>query len=120
MTYSGFLLQFVGIPLLFFLIFNAVLHYRGKCLPDSLRAWPFVPVVGLHVVLALTYTTPWDNYLVAVKVLVVRPSSRFGHHLGLCASRRVYFLRGPNGIDRDNSARGCTSLFDNIHFLPIA
>lgn len=92
MTYSGFLLQFVGIPLLFFLILNAVLHYRGKCLPDSLRAWPFVPVVGLHVVLALTYTTPWDNYLVAVKVWWYDPALVLGITLGYVPLEEYIFF----------------------------
>jgi lycopene cyclase domain-containing protein len=68
MTYFGFLLRFLVVPLL---LLGAVLLYESrrpgsKRLPvrDG-RSWL---VVLAHVVIALLYTTPWDNYLVATEV----------------------------------------------------
>lgn len=68
MAYLDFLAVFVGFPALFFVLFDTVLRRLGYELPSSLRAWPALSVVGGHVLLALVYTTPWDNYLVATKV----------------------------------------------------
>ncbi|MEX1018901.1 MAG: lycopene cyclase domain-containing protein [Litorilinea sp.] len=68
MTYFGFLALFIGIPLAIL----AVLHWRdarrGKHLPPSLATWQPAFVIGAHVLVALIYTTPWDNYLVATRV----------------------------------------------------
>lgn len=47
----------------------AVLDARaGRRLPPSLRTWSPAVVIGAHVIVAVLYTTPWDNYLVATKV----------------------------------------------------
>lgn len=68
MTYFGFLLRFLGIPL-FILAIIAVLDARaGRRLPPSLRTWSPAVVIGAHVIVAVVYTTPWDNYLVATRV----------------------------------------------------
>ena len=64
MTYFGFLAVFLVIPILVF----ALLVYRDRKsqLPPTRRLplW----MIWLHVVIALVYTTPWDNYLVATSV----------------------------------------------------
>lgn len=68
MTYFTFLFIFVGIPLL---IIAALLwrdKQRGRELPADLQSWPAWLVVAAHVVVAVVYTTPWDNYLVATNV----------------------------------------------------
>lgn len=70
MTYFGFLLRFLVIPILILLFINL----REKDLPmpgfDRRRIWQGILI---HVVLALIYTTPWDNYLVATGVWYYNP-----------------------------------------------
>ena len=68
MTYFGFLTIFLGLPLLFL---GGLMGYdirQKRCLPDTLRNWPPVVALAAHVAVALIYTTPWDNYLVANRV----------------------------------------------------
>jgi lycopene cyclase domain-containing protein len=55
MTYLEFLIFFIGIPLLAFTLWA----YRKQCL----RREKFVGI-GLMGMIALVYTTPWDNYLI--------------------------------------------------------
>lgn len=68
MTYSAFLALFLLVPLLVTAAFTRTLQNRGMPVPSSLRAWPVLPVLAGHAVLAVLYTTPWDNYLVATQV----------------------------------------------------
>ena len=68
MTYFGFLFLFVGIPLL---ILGCLTWYdwqRGRALPEELTAWPARSGLLALIVIAVVYTTPWDNYLVATRV----------------------------------------------------
>jgi lycopene cyclase domain-containing protein len=60
MTYLQFLLLFLGVPLvvLFFLFVRSDLPNKS----------PFRIGILALVLLAVSYTTPWDNYLVATKV----------------------------------------------------
>lgn len=68
MTYFGFLAQFLGIPLVILSIITILDYARGKWMPAALNARrPWVVLLGMCVV-ALVYTTPWDNYLVATEV----------------------------------------------------
>lgn len=80
MTYFGFLALFVGIPL----IFLAVLNWRARHqpLPAKLSAFQPLSVIFLHIVLAVLYTTPWDNYLVATKVWWYDPAMVTGLTIG--------------------------------------
>jgi lycopene beta-cyclase len=68
MTYFGFLALFIGIPL----VILALLHWRdsevGRHLPASMATWSPGFAIAVHVVIAVVYTTPWDNYLVATGV----------------------------------------------------
>ena len=70
MTYFGFLLRFLIIPILILLF----LYWRAKdrSIPGFINAklWQGILV---HVALALIYTTPWDNYLVATGVWYYNP-----------------------------------------------
>jgi lycopene cyclase domain-containing protein len=65
MTYFGFLLRFLVLPILLLLL----LYWRVKdrSVPgfNSSKLWQGILI---HIVLAVTYTTPWDNYLVATGV----------------------------------------------------
>ncbi|MFL7790632.1 MAG: lycopene cyclase domain-containing protein [Anaerolineae bacterium] len=83
MTYFGFLAKFVVIPLV--LIGGLTLYdvaYRKKTLPDGLRGLPAWIVLAAHVVVALVYTTPWDNYLVATRVWWYDPQLVTGFTIG--------------------------------------
>lgn len=68
MTYFGFLAIFLLIPIS--LLAAAAVYDRrhGRVLPALLHHWPPFAAVALHILLALVYTTPWDNYLVATRV----------------------------------------------------
>jgi lycopene cyclase domain-containing protein len=65
MTYFGFLAQFVVIPIIALTLWTVIDFRRGKLLPYSLNGWPIWGAIGTHMIIALIYTTPWDNYLVA-------------------------------------------------------
>ena len=70
MTYFGFLLRFLVIPILLLLF----IHWRERNKPtpgfDENRAWRSIL---LHIFIAVIYTTPWDNYLVATGVWYYNP-----------------------------------------------
>jgi len=68
MTYFSFLLYFLVIPILILGLITIVDRRRGTSLPASLQAWPPWAAILLHVIVALLYTTLWDNYLVATRV----------------------------------------------------
>ena len=82
MTYFGFLLRFVGIPILILLGLAYWDHRRGRNRADRLSHWPVALGILFHVVIALLYTTPWDNYLVATKVWWYDPNLVTGLTLG--------------------------------------
>jgi lycopene cyclase domain-containing protein len=65
MTYFSFLIIFLGAPLLI-LAGLTIRDWRGRrSLPIQLRNWPAWLALTAHAVVALVYTTPWDNYLIA-------------------------------------------------------
>ncbi|MCK6579216.1 MAG: lycopene cyclase domain-containing protein [Anaerolineae bacterium] len=68
MRYFGFLARFVIIPLaaLTFILWRGA--RRGKKMPEALQGIPPLAALAGHVAVAVAYTTPWDNYLVASKV----------------------------------------------------
>lgn len=82
MTYFGFLLRFLVIPILVFL----VLAYRDSKKDNPIRAFhggrALWIAIGVHVLLAVAYTTPWDNYLVATGVWYYNPALVTGLVLG--------------------------------------
>lgn len=82
MTYFGFLSIFLGIPLLVL----SALRFRdvrsGRELPPSLQPMPLSLIIAAHVIIALVYTTPWDNYLVATGVWWYDPKLVTGIVLG--------------------------------------
>jgi lycopene cyclase domain-containing protein len=82
MTYFGVLLRFIA-PLL--VLFTALTLYdrSGKrALPQAFRTWPDYLVLLGHIAIALIYTTPWDNYLVAKQVWWYDPNLVTGITLG--------------------------------------
>ena len=82
MTYLNFLLVFI-VPAVALL---ALITYWDACaarrLPSALRARGAGAVLLAHVLVALLYTTPWDNYLVATRVWWYNPQLVLGITLG--------------------------------------
>ncbi|GAB4479129.1 MAG: lycopene cyclase domain-containing protein [Anaerolineae bacterium] len=82
MTYFGFLLRFLVPPI----IVLALLVYRdrraGRAMPPGLRGRAPLIVLAAHVLVALIYTTPWDNYLVATGVWWYNPELVTGVTIG--------------------------------------
>ena len=68
MKYFAFLARFVLIPLGLLSLIAWWDRRRGHKLPPTLDALPASAVLAGHVALAVAYTTPWDNYLVASRV----------------------------------------------------
>ena len=82
MSYFGFLARFLGIPILLLAVTVWIARRRGKRVTPALdNAAPGI-VILVHVVIALLYTTPWDNYLVATRVWWYDPALVTGVTLG--------------------------------------
>jgi lycopene beta-cyclase len=96
MTYFGFLAIFVGIPIAILSVITIIDYRRGKWIPDALHAWrPWIVLIVLCVV-ALIYTTPWDNYLVATGVWWYDPALVTGIVLGwVPIEEYTFFLLQP-------------------------
>lgn len=82
MSYFEFLALFLGLPLLMFLVITWSDQQRARSLPKELSAWPLAWVILLHVLIAVIYTTPWDNYLVATQVWWYDPNLVTGITIG--------------------------------------
>jgi lycopene cyclase domain-containing protein len=82
MTYFGFLLIFLGIPILILVGLTYWDYKNGRRRINRLNNWPAVTGILLHVLIAVLYTTPWDNYLVATKVWWYDPDLVTGLTLG--------------------------------------
>ncbi len=72
MTYFGFLFWFVFIPILIMLAISLRDERQNHALPGFQKVM-LTRIVLIHVGLALVYTTPWDNYLVATGVWSYNP-----------------------------------------------
>src|SRR5215216_2247786 len=82
MTYFGFLLRFLIIPILIFLTITYWENKNGKQI-DNFRNGRAVWIgIGIHLLLAVIYTTPWDNYLVATGVWYYNPKLVTGWVIG--------------------------------------
>lgn len=73
MTYFGFLLRFLFIPILIFLAVTVWDNKRGKQINGFRNGRSVWIGIAIHVLLAVIYTTPWDNYLVATGVWYYNP-----------------------------------------------
>lgn len=82
MTYFGFLALFLGIPIFILSLLTWYDRRQGKRKPVGLDSWPGWLVVAAHVVVAVVYTTPWDNYLVATSVWWYDPNLVTGLLIG--------------------------------------
>jgi lycopene cyclase domain-containing protein len=82
MTYFGFLLRFLVIPIIIFLVIYLLDEKRNRDISGFKNGWPVWIAIGIHILLALIYTTPWDNYLVAAGVWYYNPYLVTGIVLG--------------------------------------
>lgn len=82
MTYFGFLALFVGMPIAILIILLLLSKRNGTELPRNLKGRPWGGIVFAHVIIAVLWTTPWDNYLVATNVWWYDPSLVTGFVIG--------------------------------------
>ncbi len=82
MTYFGFLTLFLGTPLLLLALLSLWDQRRALRAPERLRNVSHGWALALHVLIAVLYTTPWDNYLVATRVWWYDPQLVTGITLG--------------------------------------
>lgn len=82
MTYFGFLLRFLAIPILVLSLVAFRDWRQGRSRMATLGHWSALGAIVLHVAVALVYTTPWDNYLVATRVWWYDPELVTGMTLG--------------------------------------
>jgi lycopene cyclase domain-containing protein len=82
MTYAQFLLYFLGFPIILLSLATWRDLRNQLRSPEGFRNMPGWLAVCTHVVLALAYTTPWDNYLVATGVWFYNPRLVTGLTIG--------------------------------------
>jgi len=88
MTYFGFLAVFILSPILVLSIVGVWERPKGKPINQS----RIVIAIGIHIILALLYTTPWDNYLVATGVWFYNPRLVSGIVLGYVPIEEYIFF----------------------------
>lgn len=79
MKYFGVLGRFVVLPLI---ILRLLIWWDRKNPPEHLQNWQENKVLIGHAITAVTYTTPWDNYLVASGVWNYEPDLVNGFKIG--------------------------------------
>lgn len=82
MTYFGFLLRFLVIPIIVFLIITWWDNKNNRQTFGFNNGKAVWIGILIHVILAVTYTTPWDNYLVATGVWYYNPDLVTGIVIG--------------------------------------
>lgn len=68
MTYFGFLAAFIFFPILMLAAFLIWERSKDKLITNRYNDSKIATAIGIHIILAVLYTTPWDNYLVATRV----------------------------------------------------
>lgn len=82
MTYFGFLLWFLFIPILIFLAITYWDNKNSRQINGFRNGRAVWTAIGVHILLAVIYTTPWDNYLVATGVWYYNPELVTGIVIG--------------------------------------
>jgi len=82
MTYFGFLLRFLILPILVFLFITWQDNKNNRPTPGFHSGKIVWMGILIHILLAVIYTTPWDNYLVATGVWYYNPDLVTGLVLG--------------------------------------
>lgn len=96
MTYFGFLGLFLAIPIAIMLGLTWRDARLGRQMPRRFGSYSPYVILGLHLALALVYTTPWDNYLVATAVWWYDPAKVTGIVFGYVPIEEyTFFLVQP-------------------------
>lgn len=82
MTYFGFLLRFLVIPILVFLAITYWDNKNNRQIQGFRNGRSVWIAIAVHILLAVVYTTPWDNYLVATGVWFYNPDLVTGRLIG--------------------------------------
>src|SRR5574342_63167 len=82
MTYFGFLVRFLLIPISIFLVITVWDNRGNKQIKDIRNRCSVWIAIGIHILLAVLYTTVWDNYLVATGVWYYNPELVTGILIG--------------------------------------
>ncbi len=82
MTYLNFLICFLVLPILVLLCLTLRDQYAKRKLPLELQGGSPWLVLFVLIIVAVLYTTPWDNYLVATRVWWYDPSRVLGIIIG--------------------------------------
>lgn len=98
MTYWGFLGRFVGLPLCVLALLTVVDARRGRALPPAWRGLPAGPVLAVLIAIAVLYTTPWDNYLVATRVWWYDPALVMGVTIGWVPIEEYTFFAAQTAL----------------------
>ena len=82
MTYFGFLLRFLFTPILVFLAITLWDNRNNQQIVGFRNGRAVWIAIGIHILLAMLYTTPWDNNLVATGVWYYNPDLVTGIVIG--------------------------------------
>jgi lycopene cyclase domain-containing protein len=82
MSYFEFLIAFLLPPIILLIALDIYDHRRRRALPSDIDVEQPWRVILLMVVIAVLYTTPWDNYLVATNVWWYDPNLVTGILIG--------------------------------------
>ncbi len=82
MTYFGFLFRFLLLPIALLLALTWQQRRRPRPGLAPPGPWSLWAAIALHCLVALLYTTPWDNYLVATGVWWYDPALVTGVTIG--------------------------------------
>jgi lycopene beta-cyclase len=82
MTYFGFLAVFLFVPIIIFLLVTWNDARKGMMIVGFKNGRAVWFGIALHMAVALIYTTPWDNYLVATGVWYYNPNLVTGVLIG--------------------------------------
>lgn len=92
MTYFRFLLSFVVLPIMILLFWYYSTQQYSKNRAGLIRYYPISYSFLLMASIAILYTTPWDNYLVATGVWWYDPSLVLGVTLGWVPIEEYFFF----------------------------
>jgi len=82
MTYFGFLAIFLVVPLALLFALHLYDKKINRVLPTQWQSWPVWQVISAQALIAVVYTTPWDNYLVATRTWWYNPGLVTGFLIG--------------------------------------
>ena len=82
MTYFKFLQVFIFLPILVFLFISWRDERKGLQISGFKNGRAIWYAIAVHLILAVLYTSPWDNYLVATGVWYYEPALIMGKVIG--------------------------------------